>query len=1747
MSYEGNSEAYNRLLEKTKNLTGHSAEIAALLLKNKALFDKDNSGRWFYSVLYYSKPMEIVNAIGMENFLESLSKKEDVRTAVAAMIGEENTDLMDAVWKRITAYPYSKGYYRRSIRSQYYQYLYYGKCVEILLSFIADIANGFTVEAYLDSCRKPSRGDGVFVGESYTVPHIIAAVLDKGGAESESLLASLREIVIDDAGCATVTREIIEGLLKSSNPAAIQLVCDLLKAASLQEGLRQAILESVDEGSIPALTAILKLVIDENLMRFSSVVRAFCTWIGLSLDVTKLKKTQALFEAAYNCLTDEEAVNACLDDENGIKNNIALWTLSLCGIEKAEDKIRDIFQNGKRHQKLAALLFTSQIQFETLQYTLVRDFFMHPEDSKDRELMAWVLESLNSGSTLSIIPPGHNQLFYLNSASDLCITQEERVSLYLAMKKQADSFDAKNKKGFVFENSVIDGMSVTYTQDELLERMVWLSFRKDPNADTVYEESNEWDIPITIRLYKEPVALEADLLDSTAVGGLSLRDDLCLYADKMPVETRTKLLKTVIMGGTTERQRALMVASLGDRSRGNVLQAWAHMMHTPFTDDEIRTIEGFLRLKDGVIRQHILLKLLRQEPEKLGESIARLLSDKDKLRLSAGEELVRILATKKDDPRYAGIYAACTPLAAGKTEKSNAATEKTAAQKIEAPIYNRANGFGLYSPEEELPSFETPPISDKIPFAPNLERLQSFYKDINAVLVENKEYRYQSNDYGYTNDIVLGEDDRYFRPLIRATGETHKKRIPLDELTLEDYPLADEWRKIIREHRADDDFIFQAYLLPRLYADGFRSWVNFNAEGECDPQNDKLTPNSEYNKLLKQARELRAFILAMPYSYKTTAICPFFLSEFSEDAFLSRFHHFGHWLFNLKTDDPGQKSPAQHIKDTVQSKLSTFFSAVGFSTDSAGGMHSLLDTLENSSGRLFGSSPFMYGYIEMLEKRSRTDEQFTAFFTLVYEWYKKLHPYEAGADPFQIQNIVRAHGLGLLTDSASLRYILEAGKNEDRGKIRALSNPSAWQKMAPLSPAFEKIKDALIQRIAEIEIQRGDMVTETTAYASKIKYFEGARHFVSILERSGKDPFERNIFFSYSNGFTKKEMLSLLLRACHPAPGEGAAALRACLIGKKIPEQRLIDGAMFATQWLKPVAEYLGWDGLESACWYFHAHSSEHFSSEKETMVARFSAIEPKDFNDGAFDIEWFNATYNALGAERFAMAYDAAKYISSGSNHRRAQLFADAVTGKLDLQKTEAEVTEKRTKNYVLCYGLIPLGENKTADALHRYEVLQRFLKESRQFGAQRRESEGRAVQIALENLSRNAGYATPTRFVWSMEGEKIESVLRYFTPQTTEDVQIWLEWSDEGQSTVKVQKGDRELKSIPATLNKDPYVLEIKEVQKSLKEQHSRARLTLERAMESEERFERDELHKLASNPVIGPLLKKLIFKKGEKLGDLREILADEGNEGILIAHPVHLLASGKWSEYQHRLFEQQIQQPFKQVFRELYLPTEDELNTTVSDRYAGHQVQPAKGVGLLKSRGWTVHYEEGLQKVYHKKNLVVEIYAAADWFSPADVEAPTLETVHFYTCKEGTAVAIKDIDPVLFSEVMRDIDLMVSVAHVGGVDPEASHSTIEMRRAIAEEAVRLFRLDNVRFDGSRAFIRGSRAEYTVHLGSAQVYQMAQGALHVLAVPSQHRGRIFLPFVDEDPRTAEVISKILLFAEDAKIKDPSILSQLG
>jgi len=237
----------------------------------------------------------------------------------------------------------------------------------------------------------------------------------------------------------------------------------------------------------------------------------------------------------------------------------------------------------------------------------------------------------------------------------------------------------------------------------------------------------------------------------------------------------------------------------------------------------------------------------------------------------------------------------------------------------------------------------------------------------------------------------------------------------------------------------------------------------------------------------------------------------------------------------------------------------------------------------------------------------------------------------------------------------------------------------------------------------------------------------------------------------------------------------------------------------------------------------------------------------------------------------------------------------------------------------------------------------------------------------------------------------------------------------------------------------------------------------------------------------------------------------------------------------------------QPFKQVFRELYALTADErTDGTRSRRYAGHQVQPRQALALLGGRGWVTRPEEGVSRTFHAEGVVARLAFLQGFYTPADVDGLTLEAVVFTRRGDWQALPLAELPPRLFSEVMRDLDLVVSVAHRGGVDPEATASTVAMRAALLTETCGLLGLANVEVRERNAIVKGTLGDYSLHLGSAQVQLLGGPALCIVAVQSQHRGRLFLPFADDDPRTAEVMAKALLLARDGEIQDPNILDQL-
>lgn len=712
-------------------------------------------------------------------------------------------------------------------------------------------------------------------------------------------------------------------------------------------------------------------------------------------------------------------------------------------------------------------------------------------------------------------------------------------------------------------------------------------------------------------------------------------------------------------------------------------------------------------------------------------------------------------------------------------------------------------------------------------------------------------------------------------------------------------------------------------------------------------------------------------------------------------------------------------------------------------------------------------------------------------------------------------------------------------------------------------PALTAIADTLRDRLVGAELQRGDLPTPATPVVQNISSTSGAALAAGLLRLLGDTQLVRG--WSAASD-SRDAVFSRLLRACFPAPSDNAESLMTAAREAGLTDARLVDLAVYAPQWA-PLAEgALGWPGLASGVLWLHAHTrDQQWSVDHElreswaAMTAERTPLSPDDLLAGAVDVAWFHACYAALGGDRWAVLHKAARHASGGNGHRRAQLFAEAMLGQVSEAALTERITVRRSQDAVRALGLLPLpaaGPARQEAAQCRYAVLREFGRGSAAFGSQRRASEGTAVRIGIENLARTAGYPDPRRFVWAVEAREAGDLAAGPVTVTHGDVSLTLSVTVDGTPELTVRKAGRALSGVPAALRKAGDVAALRVRKTVLTRQAARVRTALEAAMVAQDAFTPGDFAGLSRHPVVAPLLDLLIWvdEDGRALwrsGGLASTADGKpvpGHGPLRIAHPADLAASRGWVSWQERLFAEARRQPFKQAFRELYVLTAAEREGgAVSHRYDGHQLQPRQALALLGSRGWLASREAGdAARAFHSHGLVAHAEFVNGFLTPAEADLPAISGVYFTRRGEHLAQPLASIPPVVFSETMRDLDLVVSVAHAGGVDPEATASTTEMRAALVRETARLLKLANISFAGDHVLIDGALGEYSLHLGSGTVHRRPGGAVCIIPVGSQHRGRLFLPFADDDPKTAEIVSKALLLARDHEIRDPAILEQL-
>lgn len=703
------------------------------------------------------------------------------------------------------------------------------------------------------------------------------------------------------------------------------------------------------------------------------------------------------------------------------------------------------------------------------------------------------------------------------------------------------------------------------------------------------------------------------------------------------------------------------------------------------------------------------------------------------------------------------------------------------------------------------------------------------------------------------------------------------------------------------------------------------------------------------------------------------------------------------------------------------------------------------------------------------------------------------------------------------------------------------------------------------RRIAQIETKRGDRPTVASPFVPKLRWTGGLETLTQALGAIGRGSFARTSSW-FGGDKSREQNLSHLVLRSRPADDETPEHFAAWRRTAKTPEKRLVELAAYAPQWARHVAEALGWPQLVDAVWWMHAHTKDDRWSLREMREEWAAAISERtplasdDLVEGAVDVEWFARVHAELGPERWKKLHDAAKYASGSNGHTRAQLFARAMTGEVTVRTLLVAIDAKRHQDSVRALGLVPLatGAERDHDVLARYRRLHDFIRESRKFGSMRQESEKRAARIGLENLARTAGFKDPLRLQWALELESVRDLVGGPVTIVRGDVEVALGIDEDGAPWLRTTRRGQTIKEAPATLKKDEAISELRERAKDLRRQFGRVRDALEEAMCRGDLFDADELRTLMGHPVLAPRLARLVFVSGARFGYPTKdggALVDHGGRSqalehgasLRIAHPHDLLRHGDWPEWQRECLRAERLQPFKQVFRELYVTTAAERGEALrSDRYAGHQVQPRQALALLSARGWVAKPEDGITKTFHRDGLTAHLELDGSFLTPAEVEGLTLDGLVFRKRASQERLRLDAIPPRVFSETMRDLDLVVSVAHRGGVDPEASTSTVEMRAALLRETCRLLSLDNVQVQEHSAIVRGRHATYSLHLGSAVIRILGGPALVVVAVHSQHRGRLFLPFADDDPRTAEVLAKALMLARDHELKDPKVLDQI-
>ncbi len=328
--------------------------------------------------------------------------------------------------------------------------------------------------------------------------------------------------------------------------------------------------------------------------------------------------------------------------------------------------------------------------------------------------------------------------------------------------------------------------------------------------------------------------------------------------------------------------------------------------------------------------------------------------------------------------------------------------------------------------------------------------------------------------------------------------------------------------------------------------------------------------------------------------------------------------------------------------------------------------------------------------------------------------------------------------------------------------------------------------------------------------------------------------------------------------------------------------------------------------------------------------------------------------------------------------------------------------------------------------------------------------------------------------------------------------------------------------------------------------------------------------------------------MYSDGGACGPSGEVIDDAQATKVRLWHPLSSEAS-ELRAWREQIFASGVRQPFRQAFREFYKVTDDERQTKMySNRFAGILMRQHQFSSLCRAKGWNYRL---MGSNFDGFNVPTKLLAPWKMHAEFYVDLPSdrkpslsesalneqshlginlflgSDQVRFY--RDRREIAIEDVPAIVYSEVMRDVDLFTTVSAVGpdetwsdqgdrgtGIlacraDPDEITGVLALRIEILARVLPLTAsASKCTIDKGWLVVRGQLATYRIQIAWGSVVRVTDSGVRHLSIAQKFLEGVSIDFaafpIELDHRTQMILRKAHLLANDWNIDSPDLIRQL-